>query len=209
MDLVAQYLRAGRAAIDLIAGEAVGRRWLEPSVLPGYRVGGLAAHLGRSLMTVDTYLDAEAPPAHAPRVDAAGYFVAALGDHDPVDSDFHAAVRARGEAAADAGQRALVAELEAVLARLAAHRLDVDQPMAVLGGTVMTLGEYLRTRLVELAVHTVDLADSVGAPAPDLGTSVWRIVAAVLADIAARRHDPRAVALGLARSDRYPAVPAL
>jgi hypothetical protein len=208
MNRLDQLLAAGDVAIDLIGGDAVGERWAEPAVLIGYRVGGLAAHLGRALITVDQYLAADPPPPGAGLITAPQYFSGVLADHDPITSDFHAKVRERGEVAAEAGQAPLVAELAAVRDRLAAVavEVDLDRPVAAIGGTAMTLFEYLATRLVELAIHIVDLADSVGVPAPPLGDEVWGTVAATIAETARLRNGSAAAALGLARPDRY-AVP--
>ncbi len=67
----------------------------------------------------------------------------------------------------------------------------------------MLLSAYLETRLVELVIHTVDLADSVGLPVPSIDETIWESVARTIAETALRRHDAMSVALGLARSDRY------
>jgi hypothetical protein len=198
-----QFHRAGQAAIDVIASRQVGLRWNDRSVLVGYPVGGLAAHLGRALTTVEIYLDAAPPGVDAAVADAPTYFALALADHDPVDSEFHAKVRERGNTAAAAGQAALVVELRDVHTRLAARRLDPDRQIAVLGGTVMSLSAYLETRLVELVIHTVDLADSVGLPIPSIDETVWESVAHTVTETALRRNDAMSVALGLARPDRY------
>ncbi len=203
MERVEQFHAAGLTAIELIAAELVGSRWHEPSVLDGYQVGGLAAHLGRGVVTVEAYLDADPHTSSGSPIDAPTYFATALGDHDPLNSEFHAEVRRRGARAAAGGQAALVAELIAAQARLAARPLDPDLPITVLGGMVMSLSSYLETRLVELVIHTVDLADSVDLPTPPFDGSVWEVVAATVTETARLRNDPRVMALGLARSDRY------
>jgi len=206
MNRIEQFHLAGQVAVDLIATRQVGERWNDPSILEGYSVGGLAAHLGRALVTVDAYLDVAPPAVDAAVVDAPTYFALALGDHDPVDSEFHARVRERGNASAVAGQAALVVELSGVQARLAARLLDPDRLIAVLGGTVMALSAYLETRLVELVIHTVDLADSVGLPAPVMDATIWESVARTISETAVQRNDASAVALGLARPNRYPSL---
>jgi len=204
--ITTMFLEAADGALDLIGRDEVGAHWDDPSLLPGYRVGGLAAHLVRAVLTVHGYLSSEPPAAGSSRLSAAEYFAAALGDHDPVDSDFHAAVRARGEEAAEAGQPAVVEQLRSTLQLLRETGLDIDRDVTVLGGLVMRPGDYLRTRLVELAVHTDDLATSVGTAAPSYRTPVWEAVAQVVVETAVARTTAREVALGMARPDRHPPV---
>ncbi|NPC96576.1 maleylpyruvate isomerase N-terminal domain-containing protein [Nocardioides sp. zg-DK7169] len=191
---------AGRTA-ELIADPAVARGWGEDSVLPGYRVGGLAAHLARALETVRTYLAADAPAVDARLVDAVGYYRAVLGEHDPRSSDFHQAVRERGEARVAAGHDTLVTEVRGAADWFAAEELDLDRPVSVLAGTAMRLGDYLDTRLVEMLVHGRDLAASVALPIPAYDEEAWRTVAQVLTRATAARHGWRGLALGLARPE--------
>jgi hypothetical protein len=203
VSIAAQFLAAGGVAIDLIASPEVEQRWAEPSVLEGYRVGGLAAHLGRALLTVDIYLAGDPPDPGDKVVDAPTYFAGALADHDPIESTFHAEVRRRGESAAEAGQVALVEELRAAQRRLGDVELDPTYRVSVLAGTAIPLSEYLKTRLVELAIHATDLADSVELAAPLIDSQTWAVVARTIADTALSRGDSRSVALGLSRGDRY------
>lgn len=185
----------------LIAEPAVAHRWNDPSVLTGYRVGGLAAHLARAVETIPLYVGADAPPAEATLVDAAGYYRAVLGDHDPIDSDFHRAVRERGESRLDAGHESLVAEVRAAAGWLAECAADSDQPISVLAGTAMRLGDYLNTRLIEMLVHGHDLATSVDIATPTYPDEAWTVAAQVLAATTVERHGPRALALALARPE--------
>jgi len=117
-DLKALYLNSCSTVLDLIARAEVDEQWSSASVLPELSVGGLAAHLGRALLTVDAYLQGDVPPKDAAQVDAAGYFLAALGDHDPVTSELHQGVRQRGESAAEGGQQSVLESLGAVFERL-------------------------------------------------------------------------------------------
>lgn len=194
---------AARLAVALVGHPAVERSWLEPSVLDGYRVGGLAAHLVRAIETIRHYAEADQPSPDADVVDAAGYYAAVLGDHHPLTSAFHADVRARGERRVEAGHHALAAAADAALVWLEAQELDLGRPVSVLDGTVIRLGDYLDTRLVELVIHSDDLAVSVGVDPPAFSDHAWRVVSDVLAAGATRRHSPRRLALALARPERY------
>jgi hypothetical protein len=139
--------------------------------------------------------------------DAAGYTATVLGSHDPVDSDFHRAVRTRSEEAAAGGPAALAREVREARERLA-QRLSgavLDQPVQVLQGVVVTVREYLRTRLVELVIHFDDLAVSVGEERRrDIPESTYEAVAVLLAQVAVRRQGGLNVVRGLARRERHP-----
>jgi hypothetical protein len=192
-------VEAARLTVELIADPAVGRRWSEESTLAGYRIGGLAAHLARAIETIPAYLEADAPGADAVLVDAPGYYAAVLGDHDPYDSEFHRAVRQRGESRVEAGHEALVSDVRSAAAWLRDHSLDLDRPVSVLAGTAMRCGSYLDTRLVEMVIHGHDLATSVGLETPEYGDEAWADAARVLSATTLARHGARALALALAR----------
>ncbi|MGH3443436.1 MAG: maleylpyruvate isomerase N-terminal domain-containing protein [Nitriliruptorales bacterium] len=196
-----------KAAQRLIEHDAVAARWDEPSALEGYTVGGLAGHLARAALTVERYLEAPEPPPDREPADAAGYLVAVLGAHDPVDSEFHRAVRARGAEAAADGPAAVAASLREARTRLAAglDAATLERRVEVLDGLVLTVEEYLRTRILELVVHVDDLSVSVGLPGADgVPADAYDMVAAVLARVAARRHGGLATVRSLARRERHP-----
>ncbi|MDH3249249.1 MAG: maleylpyruvate isomerase N-terminal domain-containing protein [Acidimicrobiia bacterium] len=180
------------------------RRWVEPSVLTGYTVGGLAAHLLRAVSTPLGYLDQEATDSTAD-ADAAHYFLRALGDHDPVDSDLHRAVRQRSDDMAASGPLAVLDATRGALLSLTG-RLEVepsDRVVVAFGGTSIGLDDYLETRIVELLIHADDLAES----CPELGgqampAAAWNLAGRVVAEVAARRTGDRQFVLGLSRAER-------
>lgn len=194
---------AARLTVALVGEPAVERAWLDTSVLPGYRVGGLAVHLVRAIETIRQYAMAESPPPATALVDAAGYFAGALGQHDPLTSEFHASVRARGENRVEAGHGALVAAAAEAMEWLDSSVLDLDQPVSVMDGIAIRLGAYLDTRLVELVIHSDDLAASLGVDPPAFADDAWQVVADVLVATARERLPRRSLALALARPERY------
>jgi hypothetical protein len=201
----ATFLATAEVAERLIGDDAVAGRWGDPSALDGYTVGGLAGHLARAVLTVDRYLDGPEPVGTPTGV--AGYFTAALAAHDPVTSAVHAAVRDRGEVEGAVGQAALVALLRATRIALADRLADLDpaHPVAVLDGIVLTLADYLGTRLVELVVHLDDLAVSVGLDGPaDVPLTAYEDVAAMLAEVAVHRVGALETIRSLARRERHP-----
>ena len=138
----------------------VGGRWEEPG-LGEWTVRDLVGHTSRSLVTVETYLDAE--PAEV-TVDSAAEYYAFVRQVSPT------AVAERGR---EAG-RALGADPAAFLAgldeRVQARVTDApdDAYIATAAGG-MRLIDYLPTRTFELVVHTADLgaALDVAARPPD------------------------------------------
>ena len=70
----------------------------------------------------------------------------------------------------------------------------------------MTLDDFLLTRLIELVVHSDDLAASVGLETPQLPADVVDPVVDLLARLAVHRHGPTAVIRTLSRAERAPAT---
>lgn len=205
--ILAAFLGAAEQVERMLGSKAVAEHWEDPSALEGYTVAGLAGHLARGVLTAEQYLEAPAPPENSEVTDAAGYMTTVLGTHDPIDSDFHRAVRTRSFEASRLGALALAREVGRARQQLAQH-LDVaamDRRIEVLHGVVITVEEYLRTRLVELVVHVDDLAVSVGKEnEQDLTQDAYEEVAAVLVQVALRRHGGLSVVRSLARRERHP-----
>jgi hypothetical protein len=199
------YLATAAVAERVIGEAPVAQRWAEDSALAGYTVGGLAGHLARAVLTVDRYLDGAAGSGDP--VDAAGYFVRVLGDHDPLTSELHTSVRDRATQEAADGPGPLLARLGQARDALQDRLVEVDpsQQIAVLDGVVMSIEAYLETRLVELVVHIDDLAASVGLElGDDIEPEAFATVAAVLAQLAVAREGGLATVRSLARRERHP-----
>ena len=191
------------AAVDpLLASPALAARWDEPSALRHWSVRGLAGHLLRATGSVEAYLDRPEPPAEA-LISPAAYYSAVVGEPD-LDSELHAAIRRRGEEAATGGPGQLAADWRATADRLR-DRFETEPPsrrLEVYRGMVLTLDDYLGTRLVELCVHVDDLAVSLGEPAPPLPEAATGLAVRVLVDVARRRHGDGAVLRALTRRER-------
>ncbi len=196
------YGAGADVAVALVVGDQVAGAWDEPSVLPGMSVGELAAHLARSVLQVEWYLDG--PVAHgAVPVTAEVYYGDLAGTSQPA-SALNTGVRQRSAETAAQGPEALAAEVGAARERLRVRLAQepADRLMTVRHqGRTLLLDEYLRTRCVELAVHTEDLALSVGsdvrAPATTLAAAVDVLVGA-----ARHRHGDAEVLHALARRER-------
>jgi hypothetical protein len=207
-DIRITFLEAGRVAADLLGRPEVAARWDGPSRLEHFSMWGLAGHLVRAVGSVEIYLDRDEPSDDEPGVDATGYYRAALGAGGPVDlgSDLHVAVRQRGEETAAEGYDALRADLDGLLARLG-ERLRFEprtRRIRVLHGLVLPLDDYLITRIIELLVHTDDLAVSADLTPPEPPPEAAGVAIAMLVDLACLRHGDLAVLRALTRRERAP-----
>jgi uncharacterized protein (TIGR03083 family) len=120
----------------------------------------LCAHITMSIGRLDAMLDAPEPP-HA-SVDAAGYYVpderfSPEGNRERVDT---------ATDAARAGGAAVAADFDATCHRVLARCAEQPPERRVITryGDAMTLGDFLTTRVLEAAVHGIDLADALGLP---------------------------------------------
>lgn len=193
------FLEAAADAAGLLARPEVAERWETGSVLRQFTVCGLAGHLLRAIATVETYLGSP-PPAEEPI--SAGEYFARLVSSD-IEAPGNQAIRARGEEMAAGGAAAVAAAAAAGYERLSA-RLPGEDPLRrlrVAGGLVMTLAEYLRTRVVELVVHGDDLAESVGLTFEPSG-DVCTVAISTLVEAARARHGDMPVLWALARRER-------
>ena len=196
------YGAGADVAVALVTGEQVAAAWDEPSVLAGMSVGELAAHLARSVLQVEWYLDGPVAPG-AVAITADVYYGDLSGAAEP-ESPLNTGVRQRSAETAAQGPAALAAEVGAARERLRTRLAQeaADRLMTVRHqGHTLVLDEYLRTRCVELAVHTEDLALSVGSdvrtPAATLATALDVLVGA-----ARHRNGDAEVLHALARRER-------
>jgi hypothetical protein len=210
-ELVRESFLAGVAeARGLIASRQVAARWRDPAALSHLDVGAVGGHLARAAFVVVGYLDASVPDPVADSgtdgpelLTADQYFekiLAAAGDSD----DAHAAIRARAAEEAAAGQDALVERVDATLAELDARFASepADRAVRVAGGLVLPLDEYLVTRMVELVVHSDDLAASAGLETPEFDALTMACVIGCMLAMVRARHGDLAVMRGFARRER-------
>jgi hypothetical protein len=74
------------------------------------------------------------------------------------------------------------------------------------GPWALTLDDFLITRMMEIAVHSDDLACSVGVDTPELPDAVLGPVFDLLTALSVRRHGPTALLRALSRAERAPAT---
>ena len=201
-DLRAAFLESSARAASLLGRSEIADHWDEASILPEFTISGLAGHLLRGIKTVEKYLDGSDPVGEA--INAAEYYdsIAITAD---ISSPLNRDVRSRGEEEATIGSHAAAVEAHALVERLGARLITEapDRRLNVLGDLVITLDEYLRTRVVELLLHTEDLALSVDLPdSAEVTPAVATVAIDTLVDLARLRHGDWAVMRALARRER-------
>jgi hypothetical protein len=200
-EALAPFLDAASAAVHLLERGELAEHWGDDSVLPRFPVAALAGHLLRGMTTIEHYLDGPEPSEEG--ISAASYFRAVAGPAG-LDDPASQAVRDRGAQAAAGGPAAVAGQARAALERLSARLPTVAgrRRLRVAAGLVMTVDEYLRTRVVELVVHADDLAVSIGVKLAPPPPGTCTVAIDVLVGVARLRHGDMAVLRALARRER-------
>lgn len=189
-------------ADQVLTSPRVAARWDDPSALADMSVGAVAAHLVRALTTVETYLARPAPRAGP--ISPASYYLEVLGDPHDLASAQNTAVRERAHHEAESGPRELTKRWGAA-ATTVREKLASEPPgrlVTVANELVLDVDDYLATRIVELLLHTDDVAVSVGTAPPDPPPEAAKVAEQVLLDLARLRHGDLEVLRALARRER-------
>jgi hypothetical protein len=201
------YLAAARSARTLLADPAVAGAWDRPSSLVEMTVGALAAHLASQVVNVPRVLatvrgDVEVLPLR-------GHYERVTWTDGDVRSEVNSIIRGQADEGAAAGPEGVLSAVDAALAGLESSLAEEDgsRPVRVPSGPwALTVDDFLVTRMMEIAVHSDDLAVSVSLPTPDLPLEVMEPVLTLLIGLAAGRHGQAAVLRALARVERAPAT---
>ena len=196
-DLVVE---AVEAAASLLADPVVAARWDEPSALHGMSVGALSAHLVRAAGATIAYLDRTDPDRRPDDelLTPVTYFHAAIASpiHEQIKA-VSADESAIGSVAIAQKCRTLAVALRQRLASEPADRL-----IAALGGRMLLLDDFCRTRLIEVLLHLDDLVASVDVERPSVDPASTAIVIDILVGIARDQRGDWAVLHALSRAER-------
>lgn len=197
------FLSAGETAAALLREPALSTRWSDPSALADLSVAGLARHLANQV-TAPASMLAAAPGSSA--VPVLEHYTRNTWVTSGIDGEDNVRIRRQGErAVAGTTARALADEVDAALVEL--RRVVPAEPA---GRVVdfhdwgLTVDDFLLTRVMELVVHSDDLAVSIGVPTPEMPAAATEATIQLLARVAAWRHGPLAVVRALARRERAP-----
>jgi hypothetical protein len=201
------FLQAAASADALLRDPAVAVSWDSASALPEFSVAGLAGHLARQVLAVPRVLEQPAP-ADQP-VSLLDHYARVSWIGADLDDEANVEIRRGGEDEAGDGAAVLAARtgaaVEALRSALPAEPAGrLVRPSWV--SWTLTLDDFLITRMMEIAVHSDDLAASVGVATPPLPPAVLDPVLDLLTRLAVRRHGPTAVLRALSRSERAPAA---
>jgi uncharacterized protein (TIGR03083 family) len=205
-DLVPAFFSACDLALAVVSSDPVAERWEADSALDGLTVGALAAHLYAATRRLEKALAQREPEAPGMVAGIADFYGPnRIDDTTQLDDAFHVAIRAEAAERAGRGAGALVEAFEALVGRLKISLADQRStrlvPVLRIEGGAASLSEYLRTRVVELLVHTDDLAASVGTeidPPADAASAAF----GVFLDLARARAGDVAVLRAFSRRER-------
>ncbi|MEV6859866.1 maleylpyruvate isomerase N-terminal domain-containing protein [Streptosporangium subroseum] len=200
------YLTAAASVAKLIAAPEVATAWREPSALPKLSVQGLAGHLAGQIFFIPKMLAEPVPTEEL--ISIREYYARASWIGSDIDDPFNTLIRTSGEQDATDGPAALAGRVEATVQELrtvlpAAPSRPVRRP--TWGAWSISLDDFVTSRLLEIAVHSDDLAHSVGIPTPELPAEAVETVVDLLSRIALRRHGATNVLRALSRAERAPA----
>lgn len=200
--LDAPFLTATALSLDLLGLPEVGTRWGSPSALPEMSVGALACHLGRQAVR-----GAELLPAmtELPSLGSADEHYRRAAWVTTTTPDDPANERTLDDEEAQRGASALLTRtataVETVRRLLAAGAARDVVPVPWQGWS-LPRADFLLTRLVEIVVHSDDLAVSIGVAPLQFPEEVFVPVRDLLVRLAVRRHGQSTVIGTLARAER-------
>jgi uncharacterized protein (TIGR03083 family) len=190
VDVVGAFEEAADAFVQLVRTVEAGR--LGAPAVPGWTVAQLIGHTDRAFVATEAVLAAPVEPASRRLGGAAEYYrvaMSSVGVHEGIGSRARAAAADLGDAPFDRVR----ADADRVAALVASVPLDREVQHAA---GRLAFGEYLRTRVTELVLHTVDLELALGVgPAAPSGAA--RLVAGLMVELS-DWADPLAVACALA-----------
>ncbi|GAA0299876.1 hypothetical protein GCM10010302_43050 [Streptomyces polychromogenes] len=200
------YLSVADTAAKLLATPEVAADWHQPSALAKLSVQGLAGHLAGQVFFIPTVL-AEPVPTE-PAISIHEYYARVSWIGSDLDTPFNQGIRSGGEEEAADGPAALAARVAACVEELRGILPTTpDRPIRrpTWGPWSIALDDFIASRMLELTVHSDDLAHSVGLPTPEFPAPAVETVVDLLSRIALRRHGATNVLRALSRSERAPA----
>ncbi|MCT2588191.1 maleylpyruvate isomerase N-terminal domain-containing protein [Actinophytocola gossypii] len=196
------FLAGAAVAADLLRTDPVSGGWTEPSALPEMSVGALACHLARQVTRVAELLVTPTTLPVLTSVDehyARAAWVTASSLADPAND------RHDDDAEASLSRAWMLDRLDDDLSR-ATRCLRNGSAQEIVPvpwqGWALRRHDFLHTRLLEIVVHSTDLAVSLTLPPPEFPEPAFAPVRDLLVRLAVRRHGQAAVVSALTRRER-------
>lgn len=185
--------RSGHEALRAWLARLPPPAWEPASVLPGWSVADLAAHI--ALVADSVTAIAAAPRGVRPQT--TGDYLAAYA---PVAGELADRTRAiAADAGHDPGRIVATIDERYAAAERTVEQLGLDDIVVTTRRVAVRLGDYLLTRVIEIAVHADDLARSVpSAEPPAIPRDTVRLAVRTLLDVLAERAPGRSVEVRVA-----------
>jgi hypothetical protein len=202
------FLVAVECVADLVTRPEVGSRWEDESACAGMTVGGLTHHLASQAINACVLIERrDLAPAEAETIAILEHYRRAAWVNESLAAEANTSIRDSANELASMGRGALIDRFESARADLPGILVDPAKVTYIpWQGWSMATDDFLVTRLMEMVVHSDDLAASVDVPAPDFGPEVLDPVLRLLTALALRRHGQDAVVRALARPQRAPST---
>ena len=199
-------IRAVDLVADLVRRPEVSAAWSRESSCEGMTVGGLTRHLiGQPVNVVGLVGADPTVGAGAEQIAVLEHYARAAWVREDLEGATNRSIREDSDEQAAEGPDAAFAVLEGARAELA--RVLAEAPPTTFipwQGWALATDDFLVTRLMEMVVHSDDLAASVDVETPDFDPDVLDPVLRLLTSIAVRRHGQDALVRALSRPQRAP-----
>jgi hypothetical protein len=192
-----------RAVRHLVAAPEVGAQWTEESSCAGMTVGGLAVHTASQADHLARLLGHRHDQEPIPLLE---HYRRAAWSNSDLGSEANAGIRDGANTDAQVGHDAALAQVDAWLATLE-RVVDGEVPGTVhipWQGWSLATEDFVATRLMEMVVHSDDLAVSVGLTTPEFPDQAVTETMRLLTAVAVDRHGQAAVVRALSRPQRAP-----
>jgi len=199
------FVEVAEPAAGLLAEPRVAEEWDKPSALAEMSVRGLAGHLASQVFFVPAMLAQPAPTEE--RIGLHEYYARSSWIGSDLDTPFNRGIRTLSEKEAGDDPAALaarVAECVQELRTTLPGEPDRSVRRSSWGPWSIGLDDFVASRILELVVHSDDLAYSVGVATPEFPAPAVELVTDILTRIAIRRHGAVDVLRALSRAERAP-----
>jgi hypothetical protein len=179
LEAVDTYLGAVDWLRGLLGRADVVGAWPEPSAIAGYTVGGVASHAVHSVLWLEELLK-DVEPVGLRTVTVLEYYgpnrIDGSDDADPFSASLRAAAEAFAQTGPEIVNAACITARDELVGLLTDASVTRAVPVVRVPGGQVPLGEYLRTRVLEIVVHGDDVVCSVAGmsvadPPPDAITT--------------------------------------